>query len=448
MSSNVKVVLDSRGPNGIRLITIEATYPLIIHNELMTHRVLSRNTASNRAIPVERMINSVIDDPFVPDLFPKAGKRMQPAGYWPTDSEEHVAAYESWMRARIHAVEEAREQLRIGVHKEIANRLLGPFLKTTAVITSTHWANLMNLRCDENAQRQAHQLADVTQLALYQSEPRQLRPGEWHIPYTPEGDGLEGPAWLNSPMRSAEGTLEVDPEGFTHVGYWLMVSVGRCAGVSYLRQGEGKEQHEAFDLACRIARPGHWSPFEHQAQARNMGFDWSGNPSAGRSTASCGPKNTAPSSSRTFPRPRASRRGLTRRVRRPMPRFNPKRIKRRLKVEGQAMTLLREHLAEVMVGLLEALDEQASPSVSGVIEEHREELTLALFRKGWYVIDFVPTSPPAEEYLAQITFAAVKGPTRLVRIIRVTFRGKTPEGEWAAGRTKDFPFTYNRPQGH
>ena len=41
--------------NGNRITTFELDYPRFIHSELMTHRQFSRNAASSRAIPIEKM---------------------------------------------------------------------------------------------------------------------------------------------------------------------------------------------------------------------------------------------------------------------------------------------------------------------------------------------------------------------------------------------------------
>lgn len=48
--------------NGKEIITIEATYPRMIHAEVMTHRVFSRNGSSSRAIPVLRTLKRILTD--------------------------------------------------------------------------------------------------------------------------------------------------------------------------------------------------------------------------------------------------------------------------------------------------------------------------------------------------------------------------------------------------
>ena len=44
---------------GQRITTFELEYHRYIHSELMTHRQFSRNAASIRAIPIDKMIGQV-----------------------------------------------------------------------------------------------------------------------------------------------------------------------------------------------------------------------------------------------------------------------------------------------------------------------------------------------------------------------------------------------------
>jgi hypothetical protein len=66
MGYEAKIVLDSVGPNGARLTTFELSYPRFVHAELMTHRMFSRNSASSRAIPTERLLGRIEEEPVMP----------------------------------------------------------------------------------------------------------------------------------------------------------------------------------------------------------------------------------------------------------------------------------------------------------------------------------------------------------------------------------------------
>ena len=81
MSYKCEIVADSINSNNNRLTTFLITYPRIIHSELMTHRVFSRNSASSRAIPFEKMVKMVEDDPFIPIAWQKNHPGMQGTEY-------------------------------------------------------------------------------------------------------------------------------------------------------------------------------------------------------------------------------------------------------------------------------------------------------------------------------------------------------------------------------
>src|SRR5688572_15918031 len=93
-------------------------------SELNTHRLFSRNSASSRAVPVAKQVASVLEDPAMPVEFgsKKAGMQAGPA----LEGEERAAAEAVWLQARDEAVAAARRLLEIGVHKQVANRLLEP----------------------------------------------------------------------------------------------------------------------------------------------------------------------------------------------------------------------------------------------------------------------------------------------------------------------------------
>jgi len=72
-----RIILDSINPVGCRLTTWELRYPRMVHDELLTHRLFSRNAASSRAIPNERLIAQVLDDPAMPVWWGKNQSGMQ-----------------------------------------------------------------------------------------------------------------------------------------------------------------------------------------------------------------------------------------------------------------------------------------------------------------------------------------------------------------------------------
>ena len=71
-----EVVADSLSPQGDRLTSLLITFPRIILAEVNTHRMLSKNTSSSRAIPFNKMVEVVQNNPFIPIAWQKEHKGM------------------------------------------------------------------------------------------------------------------------------------------------------------------------------------------------------------------------------------------------------------------------------------------------------------------------------------------------------------------------------------
>jgi thymidylate synthase ThyX len=239
-----EIVCDSMSKAGARITTFVLTYPRFIHSEFMTHRMFSRNASSSRAIPVNKQIQMVVDNPAIPLAFTKNKAGMQ--GGEALSGEDHDWAVQLWLRGRDEAVNTARALADLEVHKQYANRLLEPYAHITVVCTATDFANFFALRCHEMAQPEIHALADLMYEKYQESKPVKLGAGEWHLPFVPLGQGLSS---------YEEGAK---------------LSVARCARVSYLNhEGKKPTKEEDFKLYDRLlgSSPIHASPAEHQAMA-------------------------------------------------------------------------------------------------------------------------------------------------------------------------------------
>lgn len=152
MSYDAKIVLDSVGPNGARATTFELTMPRIVLAEFNTHRMFSRNAASSRAIPVEKLLKRIEDDPMLPVFWGKNQSGMQAAEELTGEARER--AHLEWLLMRDYAVDSARVLAgpKINLHKQIANRIVEPWMFTTVVVTATEWDNAWGLRVDPAAQ--------------------------------------------------------------------------------------------------------------------------------------------------------------------------------------------------------------------------------------------------------------------------------------------------------
>lgn len=281
---NAKILLDSINPVGNRITSWILTYPRFFHSEIMTHRVFSRNAASSRAIPVKRMIDDIRQNCAMPIFWGKNQAGMQakeelddtikhreivvsPVGngldpYKLTVTDKHAAKHE-WLAARDSAITHAEKMLELGVHKQIANRILEPFMHMTVIITGTEFENFFALRAHPDAQPEFQDLA-YKMLDIYQlSEPKKLKEGEWHIPF---GDKLDETRLTELYYKTA----------IPHEELKLRISVARCARVSYLNF-EGKDDYNKdIELSETLSSSGHWSPFEHSAMALSTS-EYSGN---------------------------------------------------------------------------------------------------------------------------------------------------------------------------
>lgn len=72
-----KIAADSVGEHAPQLTTMLVRMPRCILAEFNTHRMFSRNAASSRAIPVVKLIERVMTDPFAPLYWDKNQKGMQ-----------------------------------------------------------------------------------------------------------------------------------------------------------------------------------------------------------------------------------------------------------------------------------------------------------------------------------------------------------------------------------
>lgn len=235
------VIADSVSPAGVRLTTLEVTFHRFVLAEFNTHRVFSRNSASSRAIPVHKQIARLVDDPAIPVEFGSNQPGMQagPA----LQGEDLEAARKSWLAARDEAVRSAEAMIDLGVHKQVANRILEPFMWHTVIVTATDWDGFWHQRCSPLAQPEIRVAADAMRAAYDASTPASVAAGGWHTPY----------------IREEDGDLDLETA--------KRVSAARCARVSYLTHDGRRDLEADLTLYDRLvtADPPHWSPLEHVA---------------------------------------------------------------------------------------------------------------------------------------------------------------------------------------
>lgn len=289
---SAEVVADSVDPRGNRITSLLITFPRIIIAEINTHRMLSKNTSSSRAIPFKKMVEAVKNNPFIPIAWQKEHKGMQGSEY---HFYNNSALEASWLEARDNAIVIASEINEYGVTKQLCNRLLEPFMWTTMLITGSKegWQNFFELRCPsyklislgkENVksrkewlekmqfssalhpsmypktdvewlqinkgQAEIHMmdLAEKIYDAINESNSTQILPTMWHVPFRRK-------------INELYPEVENDSENI------VKISVSMAARASYTIVGESKvltkEEHISLHDRLISQDPPHSSPMEH-----------------------------------------------------------------------------------------------------------------------------------------------------------------------------------------
>jgi hypothetical protein len=262
----VKMVLASSSALSRPLYTMHWHYPRMLLPEANTHRMLSKNTRSSRAVPVKTMLAEVRDKPFIPWHWTKNQGGMQGVGghdapvciqsIW-DETEDHVVSREAaWLSARDAALEHAEAFMKAEYHKQVANRLIEPFAWTDTLITGTDFANFIHLRDHKDAEPHFRDLAQMVKEAIRDAEVQVLEPGEWHLPYITKEDEAR--------VYEQKLDLELNCEA---IEILQKVSAARNARISYAPfdgNPSFERELERYDTLVKTETV-HASPLEHIA---------------------------------------------------------------------------------------------------------------------------------------------------------------------------------------
>ena len=237
-----EIICDSISPAGGRMTTFVVRFPRIILAEVNTHKMISKNSASSRARPSAAVLEEARTHPFLPSFWGKNQKGMQAAEEIADSAKE--AAQHTWETLVRQAVHGASQLADAGVHKQLANRPLEPYMYHTAVLSGTEWSNFFALRAHPDAQPEFQELAFAMRTAYAANTPSVLVSGAWHLPFV---DEREQKVFRDEIL--------------------CRMSVARCARVSYLTQDGRKSYEDDLALYERLVTSGHMSPLEHVARA-------------------------------------------------------------------------------------------------------------------------------------------------------------------------------------
>jgi len=324
MSFKTEILADSLNPQGDRITTMKITFPRFILAEFNTHRMFSRNSASSRAIPFNKMVKMVQENPFIPIAWQKDHKGMQGTEYFTDEMSSVVDGHypdalreleRNWLKGRDKAVETAVRLNELNLTKQLCNRLLEPFMWHTVIVTATEFENFFNLRCpqyqarnyevykskkdfitDNQFNTEAQVLPDYTNIvdwlklnksqaeihiqaiaelmwdAMNENTPKQLKAGEWHIPF---GDNIDENPKIRTELEILSNKIyhtSIADSGDMEM-LKVKIATARCARISYQTLGDNPKIDYESDIRLHdiLVNNGHASPLEHCARAMDRG---------------------------------------------------------------------------------------------------------------------------------------------------------------------------------
>lgn len=279
-------------------IEVKGEYHNFLANNIIVH--------NSRAIPFEKMVEVVENEPFIPIAWQLSHKGMQGTKYL-TDLKHIEEKTNTWLAARDMAIDISKELVgnivnviydgetavnneeisNTSLSKNYGNRLLEPFMWVTQLCTGTResFEHLFEQRCPIynvenlkfNSKKEALELLpylkDMTDLewlqcnsgqaeihfmdlaekmydALNESTPKELYSEEWHIPFR------------------EEILKDKESKGIQDLGDLIKMSVCLTAKISYTKIGDENTItiEKAREMYDRLKNSGHWSCFGHIAK--------------------------------------------------------------------------------------------------------------------------------------------------------------------------------------
>lgn len=226
--------------------------------EILTHRMLSKNCSSSRAIPIEKMLGHIEKNMAMPVYFGRNRSGMQAV----EEIEDKEPALRFWENSFKGVKSTVNLLTKLGLHKQIANRLTEPYQMMKVVCTATDWDNFFNLRIDKDAQPELVMLADKMFNAMRDSQPKILKEGQWHLPYVDSIEYAEGDGGYDEHENNQ--WCHIKGNGIT-LADAIKISVASCAAVSYRTENMTLDKADKiFDMLINAEKL-HSSPFEHIA---------------------------------------------------------------------------------------------------------------------------------------------------------------------------------------
>lgn len=242
---------------GTKITTFEVSIHRYVLSELNTHRMLSRNSSSSRAVPIESNIDNILKDTAIPIHW-----GLNQPGMVADDEIDYGLIEQAkliWLNARDNAIKSALELKKLGIHKQVANRLVEPFSYQKIIITATEWDNFFWLRNHKDAQPEFRYLANMMLEQYNNFEFETLYKDEWHTPYVKHHRCPDGILYY---LDSNDNNLTKEEA--------LQISASCSAQVSYRKNDDTLDKADTIFNMLNLFNEGeetrkHSSPIEHQA---------------------------------------------------------------------------------------------------------------------------------------------------------------------------------------
>lgn len=309
-----KVLAATYNPvSNTKMISFLVDFPTVLLGELRTHRILTQgslyehselvdfNLSANsaRAIPSNKYLDKVLDNPFTP-IWTKQQKGMSGDVIQDTSKLNKI-----WIDFLSDVVTKHTELNMEGSHKQNSNRLLSSYAYTTCIISGTEFENFFELRCPKyEFARYNEQGNEVTHYEYAKSKKEHIKQiGITKPEITP--DTFSDEYWNRTNKSSAQPEFQVIAEilydlyqeadwkeSKYHIPFeeeinkiygselkkyisenlWIQdlkmkISASMCAKLSYNTQDNEDTLEKHLERANMLIEHKHQEPFSHQAVA-------------------------------------------------------------------------------------------------------------------------------------------------------------------------------------
>lgn len=266
---DARIVADSIDHLGNRLTSVHVVYPHAVHKDMLRHGLhRARSVASFRALKPEELVEYLRGGgAFRPEWASRVKGMGQGAAL--EASQIKLADY-VWDKHIENCLRTAEALNDLDVAKQAVNFAQQDIAPLVEIITATEWDNYFALRLELKddgtpvARPEVYLTAKAIKEARDASTPVLMDHTGLHLPLI-RPEELEV---LQSARDHDGGEMAYQLEHLAEVEhYWSLVSVGRCAMISFGRVDVDEPADKSFERARdRLLAVGHAEPFEHVAR--------------------------------------------------------------------------------------------------------------------------------------------------------------------------------------